>query len=145
MNTNQTLEKLIRGSQNLDHMKDVVDQVVKQVLGFVNANYKGFRELTEELFDSETCQWVVFTDVMNVADNKLKLKACCWVKDEHGHINHVGYLGYHSERDSRAPAVMIQPVYESLAVFLEGMLRVFPELPQYWKPLIKASAIKVVG
>jgi hypothetical protein len=143
MKTNEILEQLIQGSRNIDRMRDIVNQVVKQVIGCVNANYNGEKRHFHELFNSKTCQWVIYTEHPNDTEKEFELKAACWVKDEYGGISHTGYVGCHSERDSHAPAWMIQPTFESLDVFIEAILKLFPELHKYWKPIIDASHAKV--
>jgi len=126
-------QQLVQGSKNIDRMKAEIWMVVQMILGFLK-DYTDVKMKME--FENDNSSWHV-----RYSRGKYCYMVECWVRP---------FLGSTGWRTAFSPLVFrvnwsvydfesVEKVYDNLHVFVEGMLREFPELKQKIAPILKAS------
>ena len=135
MNSVEITKRLVKGSQNIDRMKNEVEQVVQMIIGFtIRCDSARHKDEISETFESEQCQWTVNGSVNIFDHSKSTITVECWVRGR------FGAKAYSSQRNSYPfHTEAAQCVFEGLPVFVEGMLRVFPELREKIEPFMNAA------
>lgn len=124
MEGKELVEKLLRGSENIDRMRKEIKSVVLMVLGFVKNNWS-----TGETYVSGGCKWIVGRD----CDNAMQIE--CWVDP------HPSFVGPAYTTSGNLPILLrnVQAVYGGLPVLIEGIAKTFPALKKLWQPLLDAA------
>ena len=106
----------------------------------------GFRPLdpmkariVSEVFENESCKWVVTCAPGRFGKRPTDYDVVCFLKK----AGQKSQLVYHLLEKEKAScgAEQVQRLYECLPTFVSGMLKVFPDLEQRWKPFIDASSV----
>jgi hypothetical protein len=135
MEAKEITRRLIKGSHAIDRMRAEVSETVKMLIGFVNnCDRRQIIIKTTREFGSDLCKWSI--GHYYGQGNKLQVK--CWLKEKfwesYAFSSYPNEIPFHT--------CNVKPVYMSLYVLVEGLLKTFPELEEYWKPLINASFVK---
>ena len=139
MTSNEITSRLVRGSRNIDRMKDEVDELVRLVICFaLSGDRGGIRTKGCNSFETALRVWHIFWDVPAQDADNFSMRVECWVR----YKSNSQTIAYDSGcTPSFCDPDMVQTVYEGLPVFVEGMLRLFPDLADKWAPLIKAADV----
>ncbi len=135
--------QLIRGSRNIDRMKEDVHHLVRMTVGFViwaAASDRTYRAL-DETFDSESCKWRVYGEVGCISGAKDKIEVEFLLKESYG-LRRVYISGFDGcSMWSPGSVNAVQRVYENLHVLVDGMRRKLPEMEPLLKPLLGAAEV----
>ncbi len=146
METESIVERLLRGSRNIDRMKVEVHQLVQMVIGLaLRSNALGARVRdVEEVFENESCKWEVRGEMGSLDKTENRIHVRCNVKlhcDAPNQDHYIMCVGYCSETRSPFHSEHTQQVYQNLRAFVEGMVRVFPGIEDEMKMFLDASGV----
>ncbi len=146
MENENIVEKLLRGSRNIDRMKSEVHQLVQIVIGLAHKSIGRGASVVEihETFEDKSCKWQVegMMGTLYKARNKIHVQCTVKLPCAPPHQDHfIQCVGYCSE--SRVPfhSEHAQQVYQNLHAFAEGMLRVIPDIKDEMKTFLDASEV----
>ena len=132
-------QQLLNGSRNIDRMRIEVHQIVKMVVGLA-CKFDGTHRPIKlyENFGSGSHKWEVTGETYSWDPRPDKIIVKCRQKVAMG-----GYRLVYSSHDGEIyfRTETVQPVYENLHLFVNGMLSAVPELADKLKPLINASSV----
>lgn len=132
---------LLRGSKNIDRMKEDVSQVVSMVLGLVPVNLLHSKHQVKKgaswsFYTENGSRWDIRCDWMPY---RFYLIAECWVKKMSGD-EEITTLEYSSTCPELSNRDKIQDVHEALDGFVWGMQAIFPkELEEQFTPFRRAA------
>ncbi len=137
MNTAEITAALLQGSINIDRMRHDTRQLVSMVIGFALRNINHGTEI-DETFESPICKWQFRCKIGIQGYTRVD----CWVRI--GTNLRLGLAYIFDDGSSRQGLNDdLQIVYEKgLPVFVEGMMKKFPEISERWQFLIDASKVK---
>lgn len=146
MDSKQIVQNLLQGSRNIDRMKKEVEQVVKMIIGCAfMSNHRGCLEVDlHETFETSSCIWKVrgTMGAMNRTKNKIEVECVLKLPCSAPHQDHfILSLSYCSEGRIPFHSEYAQQVYENLFVFVEGMMRIMPDIEKEWAMFINASTV----
>lgn len=146
METAGIVEELLRGSRNIDRMKVEVHQLVKMVIGFAHRSNGRGASVVEiyETFEDKSCKWQVEGVMGSLDKTRNKIHVQCTVKLPCAppHQDHfIQCVGYCSETRVPFHSDHVQQVYQNLHAFVEGMLRVVPDIKDEMKTFLDASKV----
>ncbi|MFH1170041.1 MAG: hypothetical protein V1704_00530 [Candidatus Vogelbacteria bacterium] len=132
-------QQLLRGSRNIDLMKNRVKQVIHMVLGCIDLEdtqrLLGGSVVKHFLFPQGT--WIVYTTELNCSRTIVRC------------IKRANNLTEPSEEEEifvncdnpefKNGARDVRFVYKNLSSFVEGMITIFPTLEERLRPFIEAS------
>ena len=136
------VDKLLRGSRNMDRMKSETHQIVKMVLGLVpqhrlfpedDGTFQGFLE-----FNNETCCW----KIQELSEGTTMVT--CYVPLEDPETRKIRLnesYRYLVDLPPHHATRLVYATHQSLPVFVEGMMKTFPELQERMKSLLEASEL----
>lgn len=143
MDGNTVAHRLIAGSTAIDRMKKEVEQVIRMVMGLLNAGdlfrkgvsstgefYVEFRD-----YACERCEW-------RVSVNRYPSVYCveCWIPFQRGALSlKLAYSSTPNAIPFRTENA--QRVHEALSVFVQGMIEHFPELSERLQPFLDAADV----
>jgi hypothetical protein len=132
MNTTEITTALLNGSRNIDKMREEIRQLISMVIGFTLKSLEN-GERFEGTFTSTDYEyeWTIFLKKGCVSSPEIK----CWKKNS----GDKPLLEYTSDRRISIYTDNVQAVYESLPLFVEGMMKNFPHITEEWQFLIDAS------
>ncbi len=125
METTNIVDKLIRGSQNIDRMRSEVIWVVGMILGFLEKESGLPEGGPERSFHSNGCEWLLRRKIKGAG-----LVVQCLIEGE---------VAYYSTMRDPIFLPKAQRVHDGLIIFVEGSIREFPFLAEKLKPLLNAS------
>lgn len=139
----QTVEAIIAGSRKIDEMRKRINETIKLVKGLAHSKYNSgefcnmacFGKLT---FSNEIFLWRILYDRTH------SLKYCpqgYYVFG--GHPQDTVALLYADNDPGILRYKDVQFVYENLYVFVDGMIKTFPEIAEKLQPFLKASKIEL--
>ena len=133
--TRMFIKKLVRGSRNIDRMRDEIDQVIGMIIGMpCVAHLQG---------SAETVHWVVRTKANRTEDY-------IWVlsSDSNGRLRATFHCGdqefpmsyYSSEHGSKRMKLShVKITHDYLGLFVKKMKKTYPDMPAECKPLLDAA------
>lgn len=146
MDSKELTVALMLGSQNIDRMKKSIQDTIAMVLGFLFKDRPTTLPKGSHVFESDACRWEMeitygsSTYLGAPIDYMATIK--CWAKSAF-----VEETRYEHNQDypksSNCPTEIVQLVFEDLHTFVGGVAKTFPEVCDYWEPLIKASRVKL--
>ena len=129
------VDKLVRGSQNIDRMRAEIWAVVQMLIGLVSEV-----EQTEEDQEDDCVSFKFDGGEWLFLPSKLKPAIRCYLNGvDDGESGHWWIFTSDSSDINNCSMEHVQRVYEELPVLIEGMLKEFPELNEHIKPLLAAA------
>ena len=127
------VRQLIDGSRKIDQMKSEVEQVVKMICGMLKYCTGASHIVRSESFSDSCCKWTVSVSIGNIDTKRDVVVVECWST----YIAHT--LAFTNLANYPFHTETAEDVYDSLPVFVAGMLEMFPELEKQWVPMIRAA------
>ena len=139
MENAEIVARLLRGSRNIDLMRERIHMTISIVMGYVHSYccYRQQGSTTCFTFrcESDGCSWRVTADVRVNSQN-----VECWSKENFGES-----LIFSSTNQVRLKSPDVLRVYRSLQVLLDGLVKEFPKLESDWKYLLDASEVELTS
>ena len=124
------LDKIVRGSSNLDRMRREIDTSLSTIMGMFESLVDcGHCRILQTKHDDDKYIWLL---VIGRDKNKgMSFGATCYLKEKMVYSYKPGEAPLRCEN--------IQAVYESLAEFIEAMFNDHPKLKKKCEPLFRAA------
>jgi hypothetical protein len=140
------VEDLLRGSRNIDRMKAEVHRLVQMVTGLaLRSSTRGSCvRFVSEIFENESCWWEVRGEIGSLYKPKSRIHVLCSIKRYHDaphQKNFILTVGYCSETHVPFHSEHAQQVYQNMQVFVEGMVKAFPDIEDEMKIFLNASKV----
>lgn len=141
MDAKEVVTRLIRGSHNIDRMRKEIKEIVSIIMGCVRPHlpvnfYVGGEQFEFKFLSSSGVSWWGFA---NRGPGNYEYQVYC--SFETGNEKLKVYIMVSGRVLDEVAAVNVQRVYDSLDVFVEGILKQLPSLQNEMKPLIDASFV----
>jgi hypothetical protein len=137
----QTVENIINGSRNIDEMRKRINETIKLVKGLTKFCDGGLHDKPYEKglqFSNGIITWhIVWGGSYSLQFNPKGYFVTC------GHSLGSAMPLYDDTRSDKPNYNYVQIVYENLHVFVDGMIKAFPEIEENLKPILKASKVKL--
>lgn len=129
------IRMLLRGSRQIDRMRETINDVVRTVLGLVSPSCEWKKDRNSSLRLNDKFGW----EILAVADGKLKV-SFMFYPDDHSLAKRVVYYYYATSTISSGVQIeYVQMIYDNLDVFIDLMEENFPFLVQKWQPMLDAA------
>ncbi len=132
--TQMVVMMLLNGSKYIDRMRIEINEVVRMVLGFA-LQPGSCPALTsfDEIFESDSCYWRLQGSTAKNGGGFFVAE--CFVKEQGEKL----LLYSSTNRNDEIRLERVQFIYEALPIFVDGMIRKFPDLSKQLQPLYRAS------
>ncbi len=127
--------EIIRGSQNIDRMKQEIKQVVNLFCGLIDSRKFKVNHRYEPIpvnFVGDECIWFVYPTFIHSLKNDITVEC---------RINNDGCEGVpiFSNKVDGIRLDRVKRIHLALSVFVDGMLTTFPDLKNAIRPVLNAS------
>ena len=131
------VDRLLHGSDELHHMAESVNQLVRMIVGLVPINeFANYVASSSHHYSEPGAPWWVFD--RRHADGKMPLFECLVKEGDHT-------ITLYSTREGfTLPLINVYKVYDALPSFVEWMVEHFSVLKERIKPILDAAEISEV-
>lgn len=133
MDNEEILDRLIRGSANIDQMRKEINLVIGMLRSCVDPliprTFRTKRDFTKETYEASLCKWKVW-----LGDEELQFE--CNLR-----FNSGWQLGFSTFNHGLRNSDYVKKVYEGLPVLIEGLSKTFPEIEKRWQYILDASRV----
>ena len=140
METQNLANTLLRGSHNIDQMRQEIHELVQMMIGFARSSVaRGTSEVRiEETFEHGSFRWDVEARMGAMTKEHNFFEVRCWS----GSLV-CSWSSSSASITMVASAGRVIGVHESMEAFVKGMLRVMPKIARELEPFIKAAQISL--
>ncbi len=127
-NMNVVIQGMLRGKEEIDRMKREIETIVGIILNLLR-NEKPPNVFEPAFFPFKKCEWKI-----EAIRERKGFEISCWV----GQCREIAAL-YSINECLPFSFKSTQLIHESLPVFVEGVMKTFPEIEKRWQYLLNAA------